>query len=104
MLNFYRLLNISRAKAIHNRHRMSRTGPDLSLVGHCKIVRRCNIQQGFYVHSNVIIGNGVKIQNHVSVYNGVTIEDDVFLSPSMVFNHVTNPKALLTGCRIKNRQ
>jgi acetyltransferase-like isoleucine patch superfamily enzyme len=52
----------------------------------------------------VIIGNGVKIQNHVSFYNGVTIEDDVFLNPSMVLNKITNPNALLIGCRNVNGQ
>jgi UDP-2-acetamido-3-amino-2,3-dideoxy-glucuronate N-acetyltransferase len=55
----------------------------------------CIIGQNCFIDNNVTIGNGVKIQNNVSVYNGVVLEDDVFVSPSVVFTNVTNPRSFI---------
>ncbi|WP_157373377.1 hypothetical protein [Algoriphagus terrigena] len=40
-----------------------------------------------------------EIQHNVSVYTGVTCNDDVFLGPSMVFSHVTNPRSAINRRR-----
>jgi UDP-2-acetamido-3-amino-2,3-dideoxy-glucuronate N-acetyltransferase len=53
----------------------------------------CNLGQNVVVSPDVILGNNVKVQNNVSIYTGVICEDNVFLSPSMVFTNILNPRS-----------
>lgn len=57
------------------------------------IGQNCILGQNVFVGKNVILGNNVKVQNNVSLYSGVTCEDDVFISPSVVFTNVINPRS-----------
>ncbi len=61
----------------------------------CKIGDNCNIGQNVVVSPEVVLGNNCKVQNNVSIYTGVICEDDVFLSPSMVFTNVINPRSAI---------
>jgi UDP-2-acetamido-3-amino-2,3-dideoxy-glucuronate N-acetyltransferase len=60
-----------------------------------KVGSYCSFGQNCVVGPKVNIDNGVKVQNNVSIYEGVEIEDDCFLSPSMVFTNVTNPRSFI---------
>ena len=66
------------------------------IMNNCVIGESCNIGQNVVVSPNVKLGRNVKIQNNVSVYTGVICEDDVFLSPSMVFTNVINPRSAVS--------
>lgn len=59
----------------------------------CKIGDGCNLGQNVFVGRNVVLGRNVKVQNNVSIYEGVICEDDVFISPSVVFTNVINPRS-----------
>lgn len=56
---------------------------------------RCTLGQNVFVANRVVIGTGCKIQNNVSLYEGVTLHASVFISPSVVFTNVTNPRAAI---------
>ena len=66
------------------------------IMNNCVIGESCNIGQNVVISPNVKLGRNVKIQNNVSVYTGVICEDDVFLSPSMVFTNVINPRSAVS--------
>ena len=63
------------------------------IMAGARIGKQCNFGQNVFVASDVELGNNVKVQNNVSIYSGVVCGDDVFLSPSMVFTNVINPRS-----------
>jgi len=58
-----------------------------------EIGKGCIFGQNVFVADGVVIGDNVKVQNNVSIYTGAIIEDDVFLGPSCVLTHVSNPRS-----------
>lgn len=58
-----------------------------------KIGADCNICDGCFVESGVVIGDRVTIKNGISLWDGLTIEDDVFLGPFCVFTNDTFPRS-----------
>src|SRR5450631_2055144 len=59
----------------------------------CVLGEECNIGQNVVISPHVILGNNVKVQNNASIYTGVCCEEGVFLSPSMVFTNIINPRS-----------
>jgi acetyltransferase-like isoleucine patch superfamily enzyme len=57
------------------------------------IGERCNVGEGSFIESGVIIGNDVVIKNSVSVWHGVIIEDGAFLGPSVVLTNEIEPRS-----------
>ena len=54
---------------------------------------RCNLGEGVFVESGVVVGDDVIIKNGVALYEGVQIEDGVFLGPHCVFTNDRRPRA-----------
>jgi acetyltransferase-like isoleucine patch superfamily enzyme len=57
------------------------------------IGRDCNICDGCFIESGVVIGNRVTVKNNVPVYVGVTLEDDVFVGPNATFVNDRFPRS-----------
>jgi UDP-2-acetamido-3-amino-2,3-dideoxy-glucuronate N-acetyltransferase len=62
------------------------------LVG-AKIGRDCNICDGVFVESDVIIGDRVTVKCGVQLWNGVRLEDDVFVGPNATFTNDLFPRS-----------
>jgi acetyltransferase-like isoleucine patch superfamily enzyme len=58
-----------------------------------KIGSDCNICDGCFVESGVVIGDRATIKNGISLWEGVTLENDVFLGPNCVFTNDMFPRS-----------
>lgn len=57
------------------------------------IGRDCNIGEGAFVESGVVLGDRVTVKNNVAVWDGVTVEDDAFLGPACVMTNRRRPRS-----------
>lgn len=63
------------------------------VMPNCKISKNCNIGQNVVSCPNVELRKNVKIQNNVTLFTGVVCEDDVFLSPGVLFTNIDIPRS-----------
>lgn len=53
----------------------------------------CNICDGVFIESGVVIGNKVTIKSGVQLWEGFTIEDEVFIGPNATFTNNSFPRS-----------
>ena len=58
-----------------------------------RIGRNCNLGEGVFVESGVVVGDDVTIKNGVALYDGVKVEDEAFLGPHCVFTNDLRPRS-----------
>jgi len=58
-----------------------------------KLGRDCNICDGVFVESDVIVGDRVTVKCGVQLWNGLTVEDDVFIGPNATFTNDPFPRS-----------
>ena len=57
------------------------------------IGQNCNICDGCFVESGVVIGDEVTVKNHVSVFEGVTLENHVFVGSNVSIINDRHPRS-----------
>jgi len=65
------------------------------IMKNCTLGKNCNIGQNVVICPDITLGDRVKIQNNVTLFTGVTCEDDVFLSPGVMFTNIDVPRSFL---------
>jgi UDP-2-acetamido-3-amino-2,3-dideoxy-glucuronate N-acetyltransferase len=74
-------------------------GPDTKVwafahvLPQARIGARCNLGEGVFVETGVVIGDDCTIKNGISIYDGVTLGNKVFVGPNAVFTNVDRPRA-----------
>jgi UDP-2-acetamido-3-amino-2,3-dideoxy-glucuronate N-acetyltransferase len=58
-----------------------------------RIGRNCNICDGVFVESDVVIGDGVTVKCGSQIWDGLRIEDDVFIGPNATFTNDPFPRS-----------
>jgi UDP-2-acetamido-3-amino-2,3-dideoxy-glucuronate N-acetyltransferase len=58
-----------------------------------RIGAECNICDGVFIESDVVIGNRVTIKCGVQLWDGIDIEDDVFIGPNATFTNDPMPRS-----------
>ena len=58
-----------------------------------RIGRNCNICDGVFIESDVVIGDGVTVKCGSQIWDGLRIEDDVFIGPNATFSNDSFPRS-----------
>jgi UDP-2-acetamido-3-amino-2,3-dideoxy-glucuronate N-acetyltransferase len=58
-----------------------------------RIGRECNICDGVFVESDVLVGDRVTVKCGVQLWDGITLEDDVFVGPNATFTNDHFPRS-----------
>lgn len=58
-----------------------------------RIGRDCNICDGVFVESGVVVGDRVTVKCGVQLWDGVVLEDDVFVGPNATFTNDPFPRS-----------
>jgi UDP-2-acetamido-3-amino-2,3-dideoxy-glucuronate N-acetyltransferase len=58
-----------------------------------RIGRECNICDGVFVESDVLVGDRVTVRCGVQLWDGITLEDDVFVGPNATFTNDPFPRS-----------
>ena len=53
----------------------------------------CNICDGVFIESDVVLGDRVTVKCGVQLWDGVTLEDDVFIGPNATFTNDPYPRS-----------
>lgn len=52
----------------------------------------CNVCDGVFIESDVVVGDRVTIKSGVQLWNGISLEDDVFVGPNATFANDHSPR------------
>ena len=55
------------------------------ILSGAKIGRDCNISDGVFIESDVVLGDRVTVKNGVQLWNGLRVGDDVLIGPNATF-------------------
>jgi UDP-2-acetamido-3-amino-2,3-dideoxy-glucuronate N-acetyltransferase len=58
-----------------------------------RIGAECNICDGVFVESDVVVGDRVTVKSGVQLWDGVELEDDVFVGPNATFTNDRFPRS-----------
>ena len=65
------------------------------ILSGAEIGRDCNISDGVFIESDVVLGDRVTVKNGVQLWNGLRVGDDVFIGPNATF--ADDPTSLTRG-------
>jgi len=65
----------------------------VNILSGAVIGRDCNICDGVFVESDVVVGDRVTVKCGVQLWDGVRIEDDVFIGPNATFTNDDFPRS-----------
>lgn len=71
------------------------------ILSGAKIGTGCNICDGVFIESDVIIGNDVTIKCGVQLWDGIHIENGVFVGPNATFTNDAFPRSKRTTFALK---
>jgi UDP-2-acetamido-3-amino-2,3-dideoxy-glucuronate N-acetyltransferase len=71
----------------------TRIGAFAHVLPGAQIGEDCNLGDGVFIESNVVVGNRVTVKGGVQLWDGVMLEDDVFIGPNVTFTNDRFPRS-----------